>query len=245
MGNAETLLLIHDQKTEILELNCFLKQLVSADNQIYGAGPEIQHCPALLRGRTESAEHVDVYREPTEAADGGLIMLLGQNRGGNKDCYLLAIHDCFHNSTESDFGFAEAYIAAQQSIHGCGGFHIAFDVFNTAELITGFGVGEIVLELCLPGRIRGKCKTGLALLAVGMGCVTTLMPILTRFTFGALEYAAIWSILSTASNVGSLVATPLFGMVYDASGSYAPAMIASSAALALNLGLMVLCFRKK
>ena len=86
---------------------------------------------------------------------------------------------------------------------------------------------------------------GLALLAVGMGCVTTLMPILTRFTFGALEYAAIWSILSTASSVGSLVATPLFGMVYDASGSYAPAMIASSAALALSLGLMVLCFRKK
>ena len=86
---------------------------------------------------------------------------------------------------------------------------------------------------------------GLALLAVGMGCVTTLMPILTRFTFGALEYAAIWSILSTASSIGSLIATPLFGMVYDASGSYAPAMIASSVALALSLGLMYLCFRKK
>ena len=91
----------------------------------------------------------------------------------------------------------------------------------------------------------GLVYPGLAMLALGMGCVTTLMPILTRFTFGALEYAAIWSILSTASSVGSLIATPLFGMVYDATGSYAPAMTASSAGLALCLVLMVLCFRQK
>ena len=85
----------------------------------------------------------------------------------------------------------------------------------------------------------------LAMLAVGMGCVTTLMPILTRFTFGALEYAAIWSILSTASNVGALIASPLFGFVYDSAGSYEPAMAASTAGLTLCPGLMYFCFRKK
>lgn len=85
----------------------------------------------------------------------------------------------------------------------------------------------------------------LAALAVGMGCVTTLMPIVTRFTFGAREYASIWSILSTASSIGSLVATPLFGMAYDATGSYAPAMYASAAGLVVALAALVLAFRKK
>ena len=106
-------------------------------------------------------------------------------------------------------------------------------------IVAVFGISFVML--CFPGM----AYPGLVALAVGMGCVTTLMPIVTRFLFGAREYAAIWSILSTASSIGSLIATPLFGMVYDASGSYAPAMIASSVALALSLGLMVLCFRKK
>ena len=94
-------------------------------------------------------------------------------------------------------------------------------------------------------RIPGLVYPALAMLAVGMGCVTTLMPILTRFTFGALEYAAIWSILSTASNLGALIASPLFGFVYDSAGSYEPAMAASAGGLALCLGLMYFCFRKK
>ncbi len=94
-------------------------------------------------------------------------------------------------------------------------------------------------------RIPGLVYPALAMLALGMGCVTTLMPILTRFTFGALEYAAIWSILSTASNVGALIASPLFGFVYDSAGSYEPAMAASAAGLTLCLGLMYFSFRKK
>jgi predicted MFS family arabinose efflux permease len=86
---------------------------------------------------------------------------------------------------------------------------------------------------------------GLALLAVGMGCVTTLMPIVTRFVFGAREYAAIWSILSTASSVGSLIATPLFGMAYDATGSYTPAMAVSAVALFVSIPILAMAFKKK
>ncbi len=93
-------------------------------------------------------------------------------------------------------------------------------------------------------RLPNAAYSALAMLAVGMGSVTTLMPILTRSAFGSAEYAAIWSILSTASNVGTLVAAPLFGMVYDASGSYGPAMTASSVGLVLSLGLLFLAFRE-
>lgn len=86
---------------------------------------------------------------------------------------------------------------------------------------------------------------GLAALAVGMGSVTTLMPLLTRNVFGTREYAAIWSILSTVSNVGALAATPLFGMAYDISGSYGAAMRMTAAVLVIALVLLVICFRKR
>lgn len=85
----------------------------------------------------------------------------------------------------------------------------------------------------------------LVALAFGMGVVTTLMPMIARFAFGAREYAAIWSILATASNVGAFVAAPVWGMVYDVSGSYTPALLASAALMMVALGAMVLSFREK
>lgn len=85
----------------------------------------------------------------------------------------------------------------------------------------------------------------LVALAFGMGVVTTLMPLIARFAFGPREFASIWSILATASSVGSFAATPLWGLVYDTTGSYAPAMIASSAGLVIALFAMMFCFKEK
>ena len=106
-------------------------------------------------------------------------------------------------------------------------------------IIAVFGLSFVLL--CFPGM----AYPALVALAVGMGCVTTLMPIVTRFVFGAREYAAIWSILSTASSIGTLIATPLFGMAYDATGSYTPAMAVSAGALFVSLPILALAFRKK
>lgn len=85
----------------------------------------------------------------------------------------------------------------------------------------------------------------LVALAFGMGVVTTLMPMIARFAFGPREFASIWSILATASSVGSFAATPLWGLVYDATGSYVPALIASSAGLLVALIAMRFCFKEK
>ena len=106
-------------------------------------------------------------------------------------------------------------------------------------IIAVFGLSFVLL--CFPGM----AYPALVALAVGMGCVTTLMPIVPRFVFGAREYAAIWSILSTASSIGTLIATPLFGMAYDATGSYTPAMAVSAAALFVSLPILMMAFRKK
>ena len=82
-------------------------------------------------------------------------------------------------------------------------------------------------------------------LAFGIGTITTLMPTVTRILFGSREYPAIWSIHSTSSNVGAFLTTPLWGMVYDATGSYRIALIASPALIVLSLAALLLAFRRR
>lgn len=91
------------------------------------------------------------------------------------------------------------------------------------------------LMLMIPGIVY----PALIALAFGMGVVTTLMPMVARFAFGPREFAAIWSVLATASSVGSFAATPLWGMVYDMTGTYTPALIASSVGLVIALVCLV------
>ena len=85
---------------------------------------------------------------------------------------------------------------------------------------------------------------GLLTLAVGMGTVTTLMPIVTRTVFGGREYASIWSILSAFSNLGAMIAAPLFGMVFDLTGSYEGAMVAAAVLLVPALAAMMAVFQE-
>lgn len=94
-------------------------------------------------------------------------------------------------------------------------------------------------------RSPGLVLISLPALALGMGTVTTLMPLITRLTFGNREYAAIWGIVYSAANFGTLIAAPLFGFSYDLSGSYGGSMVVSSALLVGSMALMHLCLRKK
>lgn len=91
--------------------------------------------------------------------------------------------------------------------------------------------------------VKSLVYPALILLAFGMGVVTTLMPMVTRFTFGAREYAAIWSLLATASSVGSFIGSPAWGTSYDIAGSYRTAQILCAILLILGLAAMSAAFR--
>lgn len=94
------------------------------------------------------------------------------------------------------------------------------------------GIGLVSIYICGFALLgQGILGPGLLALAVGMGTVTTLMPIAARSVFGGREYAAIWSILSAVSNLGAMTAAPLFGMAFDLTGSYAGAMGAAAVLL--------------
>ena len=61
---------------------------------------------------------------------------------------------------------------------------------------------------------------GLMILAVGFGVYTTLLPLVARQVFGSREYASIWALISTAGCAGVIVGYPLWGTIYDLTGTY-------------------------
>lgn len=102
-----------------------------------------------------------------------------------------------------------------------------------------FGAGFLLLIN------RSTVYPGLVALAFGMGTVTTLMPTSVRFVFGAREYASIWSVLATASSIGSFIATPVWGMIYDSFGSYVPGLIVMPILLMIGLTTMTVALRNQ
>ena len=124
VGNAKALLFINNEKPQIFELYTLLQQLVGTDNQIHLTGTQILQGAVLLCRGAETAEHIDIDRESPESGHRCLVVLLGKDGGGYKDCRLLAVHNALHDGPESHLSFAEAHIAAEQTIHGGGRFHI-------------------------------------------------------------------------------------------------------------------------
>ena len=104
--------------------------------------------------------------------------------------------------------------------------------------------GYIMMTVFAAGFLALTSKAliypGLILLAFGLGVYTTLLPQVARSTFGSREYASIWSLIATAGSVGSVIATPVWGLVYDVTGSYTLGLIVAPILLGLALVALVL-----
>lgn len=104
-----------------------------------------------------------------------------------------------------------------------------------------------VLVVYAAGYCLMSLNTGvhaaLVCLAIGSGSIGTLMPIVVRRIFGGLHYAAIWSVVITCSSVASFLASPTWGMVYDFTGSYRPALMTMPVLLACGLLCLLGAFR--
>ena len=80
---------------------------------------------------------------------------------------------------------------------------------------------------------------GLILVAFGLGTYTTLLPQVTRRIFGSREYAAIWALIATAGSVGTFIANPAWGTIFDKTGSYALALIGCAVLLVVTMWALV------
>ena len=102
-----------------------------------------------------------------------------------------------------------------------------------------YAVGYLMLQM------GGDVYVALVFLAFGAGSIGTLMPVMVRAIFGGRDYAAIWSVVITCSSVASFLGAPMWGMVYDIFGTYAPALIAMPILMAAAFAAVIGAFRKK
>ena len=93
-------------------------------------------------------------------------MLLGQQRGWCQYGDLFAAHDRDKGRAQSHFGFAKAYIAADQAVHGARADHVLHHGVYGGALIGGFFkteiggecfviVGAVAKSMALSGRASG------------------------------------------------------------------------------------------
>ena len=92
-----------------------------------------------------------------------------------------------------------------------------------------FGLG------CLAMFSKALAWPGLILLAVGMGVYTTLLPVVIRRVFGSREYASIWALVSTVGCAGTMIGYPLWGTIYDLTGTYTLGLIGAAVLLAVAM----------
>lgn len=131
-----------------------------------------------------------------------------------------------------------AFVAVGTVLEGlfCGKFGVVGTMISVT-VFYAFGYGM----LFFPGMIY----VALAGLAFGAGSLGTLLPIVVRHAFGGRDYAAVWSMIMTASSITSFLATPVWGMVYDVCGNYNPALITMPVLLGVSVVLLMALFRKK
>lgn len=97
---------------------------------------------------------------------------------------------------------------------------------------------------CIAMVSRTTVYPGLLLLAFGFGIYTTLMPLVTRQLFGSREYASIWGLVATVGSIGTFIANPLWGTVYDLTGSYRIGLIGAAVLLASSVWVLNKLLRK-
>ncbi len=156
MRDAEALLFIYNEQTEVFEAHVLLDEAVGADDDIHAAFSQAEKDLALLLRGAEAGEHLHFNREGREALVEGAVMLLGEDGGGHQDGNLFAIGDGFEGGAQGHLGLAVAHVAADQAIHGAGVLHVGLDFFDHAQLVFGLNIGEAGFQLLLPGGVGGE-----------------------------------------------------------------------------------------
>ena len=107
----------------------------------------------LLSGRAKARDVLDVHGVVGQALGESPVVLLGEDRGGHQHQDLLALGRGLEGCPQGNLGLAVAHVAADQAVHGPGGFHVGLDLLDGLTLVGCLHVGEALFELALPVRI--------------------------------------------------------------------------------------------
>ena len=150
LSNAEALFLVDDGESQITEFYVLLHQSVGADDHIDLAASQLFDDLLLLVGRAEAGEQLYADRITVKAVQYGLVVLPRKDRGGAEQGALLAVGNAFEGGAQGNLRFAEADVAAEQSVHRDGALHIVLDLVTAAQLIFGLFIGEACFKVVLP-----------------------------------------------------------------------------------------------
>ena len=155
--NAKALFLVHNQQSQIGELDVLRKNAMGADQNVDLPGFRLLQNFLLLFRAAEAADHLDRDRERRKALPESFIVLEGEYCGGRKHRDLLVVADGLEGRAHGDLRLAITHVAAQQTIHGTPGLHVGFHVHDSLRLVFRFGEFESVFEFFHPLCIGGKC----------------------------------------------------------------------------------------
>lgn len=76
-------------------------------------------------------------------------------------------------------------------------------------------------------------------LAIGIGIMSTITPIITKQIFGMKEFGGILGIIMLGSTIGSFISTPVWGFVFDYTGSYNACFPIMAVIVVIAFGLQI------
>ena len=133
--HTEFLLLVDDEQSEVVPLHGLAYELVGSDEYIYLALLQVsQHLTGLL-GCTGTRQIVYTHGHVLQSVAECVVMLECQHRSRHQHSHLLAVGSGLEGSTYGHLGLAEAHVAAYQTIHWAGSFHIRLYVLCSLRLV--------------------------------------------------------------------------------------------------------------
>ncbi len=150
MFDAETLLFVKHEKSQVFKCHIFLKQPVSSNDNIYVSWFKITDNLTLLAHRPKSVQTCNINRVAFKTVGERWKMLFCKHRGRHKYGNLFTVTDGHKRWAQSNFCLTISHITTYQSVHGNGWFHIIENIFNSVKLVwcllvreTGFKIEKI------------------------------------------------------------------------------------------------------
>ena len=159
MQHTEALFFINHHQAEVFERDIFLHDAMCADDYVHRAFGKRFHHAILLTARPIARHQFDSDRIIRHALAKIVVVLLREDSGRHEDGNLFPTHHGLERRADGDFRFPETHVAADQTIHRLGAFHVGFGFDDGAHLIRRFFINERALELALPDHVRRKRMT--------------------------------------------------------------------------------------
>ena len=166
-ADAELLLLVDDEQPQVLEMHARSDEGVRAYEDLYLPCGQVLEQEVGLACGAPAAQVVHPAGEVLQPLAESLVVLEGKHRGGHQYGHLLPVGRCLEGGAYRYFRLSEAYVAADETVHGSGAFHVVFYGLRGLELVGSVFVDERSLQFVLQEAVGAEGKSP-AFLALGV-----------------------------------------------------------------------------